>query len=65
MQANLSIINDVEAVRQLLNAGHGDIVPTHSGLLVPNHLLDGFKLSKLKNAGFKCVSISTDHITVK
>jgi hypothetical protein len=56
--------NDIEAIRQIVDLGHGEILASQSGNLVPNHSLNGNKLSRLINAGFKVSHIGTNYTTI-
>jgi hypothetical protein len=56
--------NDLEAIRQIVNAGNGEILAAQTGNLVPNELLNGANLSRLINAGFKVSHIGTNYTTI-
>jgi hypothetical protein len=56
--------NDIEAIRQIVDLGHGEILASQSGNLVPNESLNGNKLSRLINAGFKVSHIGTNYTTI-
>lgn len=56
--------NDVESIRQLVNAGHGEIIPAQTGILVPNELLNGSKIERLIKAGFKIAEIGTTYTVI-
>ena len=62
--STISKTNDLEAIRQIVDAGHGEIVLTQTGALVPNGLLNNEKVSRLTGAGFKIAQISGSYTTI-
>jgi len=60
----ISRSNDIEAIRQIINAAHGQILAAQTGNLVPNELLNGNNTKRLINAGFKISNIGTNYTTI-